>query len=189
MKKNLSFVIILLIISNAVFAEGISGIFGIEFGKSSIEVKSAMEEKGWKLTNIDGTTLTYQKSEGTYANLIVDNITLSFYEDKFYDAMITFSVATKLEDLITAVKAIRETYDLTFINNESGKMSGYDVILYYFVDSKKNIFDFVTMGNDYFSVSSFKLVSFSIKEEKEIADEKRKLEETLRKNESISSDL
>lgn len=189
MKKNLSFVIILLIISNAVFAEGISGIFGIEFGKSSIEVKSAMEEKGWKLTNIDGTTLTYQKSEGTYANLIVDNITLSFYEDKFYDAMITFSVATKLEDLITAVKAIQETYNLTFINNESGKMSGYDVILYYFVDSKKNIFDFVTMGNDYFSVSSFKLVSFSIKEEKEIADEKRKLEETLRKNESISSDL
>ena len=106
MKKKLSFVIILLIISNAVFAEGISGIFGIEFGKSSIEVKSAMEEKGWKLTNIDGTTLTYQKSEGTYANLIVDNITLSFYEDKFYDVMITFSVATKLEDLITAVKAI-----------------------------------------------------------------------------------
>lgn len=189
MKKIFTILIILLTISSAVFADGITGIFGIEFGKSSTEVKSAMEEKGWKLSKTDDSTFCYKKSKGTYANLIVDEILLHFYEDKFYKAVITFPYSTKLEDGIAAVKAIQESYELTLVNQASTKESGIDILLYSYADPKMNMFELLLMGSKSFDISWFVLTDWSINADKKADDDKKKKEETQRKNKSISSDL
>ena len=188
MKKFLFF-ILFSIVSLSAFADGITGIFGIEFGKTSTEVKSAMEEKGWKLSKTDGTTQYYKKPKGTYASLVVDEIKLYFYEDKFYDALITFPYSTKTEDVITAVKAIQESYELTLVNQDSGTESGFEVLLYSYVDPKMNVFNLIAMGNKSISICTFELSDFSIRAEVKAVEEKKKNEETQKKNKSISSDL
>ena len=179
--KKILFFILFSIVSLSAFADGITGIFGIEFGKTSTEVKSAMEEKGWKLSKTDGTTQYYKKPKGTYASLVVDELKLYFYEDKFYDAFITFPYSTKTEDVITAVKAIQESYELTLVNQDSGTESGIEVLLYSYVDPKMNIFKLIAMGNKSISICTFELSDFSISAEKKAVEEKRKTKKLKRK--------
>ena len=187
--KKIFILILLFGISTSVFSEGISGIFGINFGTNSTEVKELMTEKGWNLSKTDGTTQIYKKNKGTYANLTVDEIELFFFEDKLYDILISFPMNTKIDDIISSVKAIQETYSLTQVSNDSTTKDGIDIMIYAFTDPKLNIFRLVVMGTESITISSFNLTDFTLNSQKKAAEDKIKQEETAKKNKSISSDL
>lgn len=65
--KKLLILVFCIFFSATIYAEGFNGIFGIEFGNAQETVKKSMKEKGWNLSETDGTTLIYKKSKGTYA--------------------------------------------------------------------------------------------------------------------------
>ena len=187
--KKITFLILFTLLSWTVFANGLTGIFGIDFGTNSENVKKLMSEKGWNLSKTDGTTLIYKKTKGTYASLIVDEIKIYFYEDKFYDVFITFPINTKTDDIISAVKAIQESCELKYVNNEETSPSGIDILMYSYKDPNFNTFNLIVMGSKSISMSTFELTDFKINSEKNDAENKIKEEETARKNKSISSDL
>lgn len=180
----------LLIISVSVFAEGISGLFGIEFGTESKDVKVIMKDKGWKLSKSDDTTLTYTKNKGTYANLAVTDIKFYFFDDKFYEVTISLPAVTKIDDIVSAVKAIQEAFSLTCVGNEENKLDSYTVLsTFSYIDSELNTFRLNLLT--YKSVSSgwFELINYEIQKEKKQADDKIKEEENAKKNKIITSDL
>ena len=148
-----------------------------------------MNAKGWKLKKTDGTTLYFEKNNGTYANLKVSDIKFYFYEDKFYDAFISFPVKTKTDDIIDALIAIQESCNLTSVSEDKKKYEGYDILLYKFADPQLNTFSLMIMGRSSIFILSFELTNFEINSEKNAAEEKRKEEEKAKKNKSISSDL
>ena len=182
MNKKIIFILFLFFTSIAIFAEGLKGIFGIEFGKTSTEVQKAMEEKGWKQIKKEGTGVRFEKKNGTYANLKVSYMDFDFYEDKFYNVRITFPVNTDAEDIVEALDVIRESCQLTRVSEKQDKFYGYDVLVYDYTDPDMNIFSltFMVKGNSY--ISSFTLTN------SEIAIEAER-EESEKKNKLISSDL
>ena len=68
-------------------------------------------------------------------------------------------------------------------------MSGIEILLYAFANPKMNMFNLIVMGSKSISIITFELSDFSISEEEKVADEKKKNEETQKKNKTISSDL
>lgn len=148
-----------------------------------------MSEKGWNLSKTEGTTLIYKKTKGTYASLIVNEIKIYFYEDKFYDVCINFPINTKTDDIISAVEAIQESCELIFVNKDKTSIKGIDVLMYSYTDPNFNTFNLFVVGSESISIFTFKLTNFKINLEKNDAENKIKEEETARKNKSISSDL
>ena len=190
MKKFFYVLILSLIATTAVFADGLTGIFGIDWGKSSAEVKTAMEAKGWELSRTTESEQYYKKTGGSYANLPVKEINVSFYEDRFYRTSITFLYNTNLDEVANAVKVIKESCNLTFENKDySNPDEDGEILNCLFRDPHLNEFVFCAMGYKSFTGCLFYITNSSIKSEKNRADEKKKAEETEAKNKIISSDL
>ena len=187
--KKLIILVFCIFFSSTIYAEGFNGIFGIEFGKEQESVKKSMKEKGWNLSETDGTSLIYKKNKGTYANLPVEKIKFYFFEDKLYEIDVHFPINTKSDDVIDAVKAIQETYSLTYVNDDKANYDGSTILMYTYTDPKLNIFNLNVLAYKSLTSTWFELKDFTISNEKKAADEKKKQEETAKKNKSISSDL
>ena len=187
--KKFFLLFVLIFVTATISAEGITGIFGIEFRKTSAEVKTAMKEKEWILSDTDGTTLTFKKNSGTYANLPVDKISFFFFEDKLYEIDICFAYNIKAEEIVNALKIVIDTYSLTFISDNKQQNNGFIVTRGGFIDPNLNFFVVNTVENEYFSAVFFSLIDSKLYTENSNAEEQMKQEEAAQKNKDISSDL
>jgi hypothetical protein len=174
----------------SVYAEGLSGIFGIEFGTSLDEVKATMVDKGWTLSKTEEDTIIFKKNKGTYASLIVDEIKFCFFNDRLYKVFVIFPSSAKIDDVVNAVNGIKEACLLTYVNDEKNEYDNGSVVLAYnYTDPNLNIFIFNVVVYKSLTSPFFMLIDFDIAKEKNEAEEKLKQEERERKNKIISSDL
>lgn len=169
MKKIIILFILVLFCIN-LYSKDLS-LFGIEMGTSYEEVKDIMESKGWiKNDEVldtdhliyveDHRSVTYNKSDGTYATLPVNAIFLEFNgKDELYHVLIiTKSVADK--DILKVFNIIKNNFDCKTYKNTEKYM--------YFIDFSNNQLVF-TKKSDYYSVTfdSPKYQSLTIYELKE----------------------
>ena len=187
--KKFFLLFVLIFVTATISAEGITGIFGIEFRKTSAEVKTAMKEKEWILSDTDGTTLTFKKNSGTYANLPVDKINFYFFEDKLYNIEICFAYNIKPEELVNALEIVVDTYSLTFVTDNEQQNNGVLESRYGFIDPNLNFFVVYVVECESISAVFFNLIDSRLSAENRNAEEQMKQEETTQKNKDISSDL
>lgn len=173
-----------------IFADGLTGVLGVSFGKSKDEVISIMKEKGWKVSSKKEDKLIFTKEKGTYASLTVKEIEFSFYKDRFYHAYINFPYNIKLDDITSAVKTIRENFKMELINSGDAGISRTSKSLYYiYRDSSMNKFTFCLIDGGSITQALFFFEDYAISSEKEADEKLKKEEEEKEKSKSMSEDL
>lgn len=191
MKRRVLTIIALLFLSVRIFADGIPGIFGIDFGASPSEVKKAMTKKGWTLFKADDSSLLFKKNGGTFANYRAEGVGFNFFDDKFYNVTVMLEPATDLssfEEFLNSVTneiimPIKDLYDLTYDDmDEEPDDDGYISYTLRFSDPHNNIFSLCAVPSEAGVFTFISMLNYELAEKKVMADR-------MSKYKDISSDL
>lgn len=181
MKRMCLMFLMILLFASVVFAEGIEGVFGIKWGASPDDVQAVMNQKGWKLTDVDD-GLVFEKQDGTFAGLPVAKIVISF-DNAF--GLNTFSGAEIIMEPIIRNENVQESintqqkvitslidlYGLTYKEvTEDNLDDGSPMLTHSFFDCDKTSF-FVTYAlTNELIFSSLRFIDFNtfISEEEEV---------------------
>lgn len=140
-KSILFFALYLFLATSSISAQtkktvsSLDNFWGIKFGKTCKNESELMKAKGWECCGVGGGNLPnsnlsvalacYNKENGTYGNLPVEEIELRFYNGIFYQVAIRINLSeTEIgtEDCEKTVAAIIDKYDLKRKNFPDGKI-------------------------------------------------------------------
>jgi hypothetical protein len=183
MKRLLLVVFFILVFSICLFAENLNGIFGIPFGATRSFTEKQMREKGWVLSKEKSNSLVFEKAFGTYANVITNNIEITFFQDKLYEVEITFGFTVADDEIFKAFNILKEHFNLVYMSqDERNYDGGFEVHEINFCDKEVNRFQFIQMLNpndNIISLRQFIITSRVITGEKRKFEEKEKNKDTL----------
>ena len=171
----------LFLLTTSLFAENLNGIFGIPFGVTRSFTKNQMKEKGWSLSEEKPDSLVFQKAFGTYANIITNNIEITFFQDKLYEVKVTFGFAATDDEVFEAFNILKKHYNLVYMSQDEINFDDGETYEINFYDAEVNRFQVRQMFIDSCPISfkQFVMTSHAVNAEKRKLEEKEKKKDTL----------
>lgn len=116
-KKYFSILFLICVFSSAIFAQELTGAFGVPFGTSRTEVVKSAKNAGWTLASSKGKTDVFTTINTKLGNLNINSINFQYDEfDEFVTAAVIFDniyTTSKLNEIIRTVESMYTIADKT----------------------------------------------------------------------------
>lgn len=155
--KKIIFVLFALL-SVSVYAENLTGFWGVEFGSSKDEVEQMMKNRGWTIKNSSASEVTYTMKDAKYAGLNAGDITFTFNEERFSNTTVVISM-TKTEKIQDVAEALIDKYDLSLVKTESSYIQGMPCKISMYISSNGNTFGYTLISVSDNSIAMFNFIS------------------------------
>lgn len=117
-KKIFSILFLISLFTSVIFAQELTGAFGVPFGTSRTEVVKSAKKAGWNLASSEGKTDVFTTKNTKLGKLNINSVNFQYDNfDKFILAAVTFDNVYTNSKLNEIIRTVESMYTITDKNN------------------------------------------------------------------------